>query len=332
MKPGIRVAVIGAGISGLTFSRALDSQFNVTLFEKANRPGGRVTSKIIGGADFDYGAQFFTAKSRPFKAAVAEMVTQGIVDNWRGHFIEFDHTGPCSQRTWDQAPSHYVGIPNMSAIGDWMAKSLDVCYQTHISRIERKVSGWYLYQGDLEFGPFDWLVMTMPPQQVCQLLPVSHSFHRQLSTIKMQACFALRVVLKEDVDLGFTAALVRDHDISWISKNSSKPKRTGAPSIIVQATNNWADSHLNDDLAQIEKHMLHCLNEITGLSSSAIASSDIKKWVFANAPKHAGNQYLLDAESATAVCSDALISGRIESAFRSAQQLADAMLQQLKHL
>jgi predicted NAD/FAD-dependent oxidoreductase len=330
MKTDIRVAVIGAGISGLTFTRALDNRFNVTLFEKANRPGGRVTSKIIGGADFDYGAQFFTAKTEPFQSVVNEMASEGVIDNWQGHFIEFDHTGQCSQRAWDKTPPHYVGIPNMSAVGAWMAKSLDVCYQTHISHIERQVNGWYLYQGDLEFGPFDLLVMTMPPQQVCQLLPAGHSFYPQLSTIKMQSCFALRVVLKEDIDLGFNAALVRDHDISWISKNSSKPKRTGAPSIIVHATNNWADVHLNDDLAQIEKHMLHCLCKITKLSPTAIATSDVKKWVFANARKHSGSHYLLDTESGIAVCGDALIHGRIESAFISAQQLAQVVSQQIK--
>lgn len=325
MRPDSRVAVIGAGISGLTFARELHdkvAKVDITVFEKGNRPGGRVTSKVINGADFDYGAQFFTAKTAPFQALVNDMQSQGVVDDWQGHFIEFDHTTICSQRAWNDEYPHYVGVPNMSAMTQWMAQSLNVQYQSTISRIERKGKVWHLYEDNLELGQFDWVILTMPPEQVCELLSTDHAFYSPLSTIKMQACFALRIVLNEDVDLGFNAALVRNHDISWISKNSSKPKRIGAPAIIVQSTNNWADAHLADDLEQIEQHMLGCLNEITGLKQSAIESSDVKKWVFANAPRQAGSDYLLDCDTGIAVCGDGLVHGRIESAFTSAQQLA----------
>jgi renalase len=329
MRSDSRVAVIGAGISGLTFARELNEKFEVTVFEKANRPGGRVTSKVINGADFDYGAQFFTAKTASFKTLVNDMQSEGVVGDWQGHFIEFDHTTICSQRPWDDEYPHYVGVPNMSAMTYWMAEPLNIHYHSNITRIERKAEVWHLYDGDVELGQFDWVILTMPPEQVCELLSANHVFYQQLATIKMKACFALRVVLNEEVDLGFNAALVRNHDVSWISKNSSKPERSGAPCIIVQSTNNWADAHLNDDLLQVEQHMLGCLNDITGLRQSAIASSDVKKWVFANAPRQSGSDYLLDSDGGIAICGDGLVHGRIESAFTSAQQLANAVLKDL---
>tara|TARA_B100000795_G_scaffold196110_1_gene150226 strand:- start:327 stop:1325 length:999 start_codon:yes stop_codon:yes gene_type:complete len=326
----IRVAVVGAGISGLTFSRELGDGFNVTIFEKANRPGGRVTSKVINGADLDYGAQFFTAKTPEFQAMVSEMESKFVVESWQGHFIEFDHKAICSERDWDETHPHYVGTPNMSAISEWMADSLDIDYQTTVTYMERKANMWHLYEGDSELGQFDWVVLTMPPKQACDLLPTEHAFHPVLSSIKMRACFALRVVLNEDVDLGFNAALVRNHDISWISKNSTKPKRIGAPSIVVHATNAWADAHLNDDLEQVEKHMLECLYDITGLPVKALASSDVKKWEFANAPKRPGSGFLLDSAGGIAVCGDSLVHGRIESAFTSGKQLAKTISQEVE--
>ena len=318
----IRVAVVGAGISGLTFSRELGDGFNITIFEKANRPGGRVTSKVINGADLDYGAQFFTAKTPEFQAMVSEMESKAVIESWQGHFIEFDHKAICSERDWDATHPHYVGTPNMSAISEWMACSLDIDYQSTVTYMERKANIWHLYGGDSELGQFDWVVLTMPPKQACDLLPTEHAFYPILSNIKMRACFALRVVLNEDIELGFNAALVRNHDISWISKNSSKPKRIGAPSIVVHATNAWADAHLNDDLKQVEEHMLECLYDITGLPVTAIGSSDVKKWEFANAPKRSGSGFLLDRTGGIAVCGDSLVHGRIEAAFTSGKQLA----------
>ncbi|WP_438971572.1 NAD(P)/FAD-dependent oxidoreductase [Methylophaga sp.] len=321
------VAVIGAGISGLTLARHLSDHFDVTVFEKANRPGGRVTSKIINGVDFDYGAQFFTAKTRPFQAMVDEMLSKGVVDIWQGHFIEFDHNQVCSERDWDEDYPHYVGIPDMSAIGQWMADPLKIFYETTVNKVEKTDSGWQLSDGNNALGTFDWVVLTMPAPQVGQLLPDSHCFHKPLSKIEMQACFALRVALKEEVNLGFNAALIRNHDISWISKNDTKPQREDFPALVVHARNSWADEHINDELTQVEQHMLSCLCDVTGLSAEKVADSHVKKWVYANAPKKQSTaSYLIDPTTQIAVCGDALIHGRIESAHDSAYSLAKTLL------
>jgi len=320
--PTTRLAIIGAGISGLTLAHKLQEKFNVTLFEKANRPGGRVTSKVIDGVDFDYGAQFFTAKTSAFQSFVDEMQSIGVVGIWNGHFIEFDHTDICSERDWDESYPHYVGTPNMSAIGNWLAEPLTVHYETPVTELKKTTSGWQLLQDDIELGEYDWVVLTMPPPQVSQLLAVEHAFQSTLSKITMQACFALRVALKNEQDIGFNAALVRNHDISWISKNSSKPERSTMPSIVVHATNAWADAHLNEDLQHVENHMLKCLADITQITADDIAHSDVKRWVYANAPKQTGNPFLVDKKDQIAVCGDGFIKGRIESAYMSANKLA----------
>lgn len=330
MTSKIRIAVIGAGMSGLTFARQLNDAFDITVFEKANRPGGRITSKLINGADFDYGAQFFTAETTEFQHLVSEMKSEGVVVCWHGQFVEYDQTTICSKRIWDEGFPHYVGTPNMSAISQWMASSLDVRYDTHISELNKSTHGWTLLCHDRELGEFDWVILTMPPKQDRDLLPDNHQLQAPLSKLKMQSCFALRVVLKQNIDIGFNAALIRNNDISWISKNSSKPERTGAPAIIVHANNSWADNHLDDDLDTVQQHMLSCLISITPLSADDIAHSDIKKWVYANTPKQSNEEYLVDIDTKLAVCGDALIHGRVESAFTSAYKLAQTLLHDIK--
>ena len=324
MREKIHLAVIGSGISGLTVAREIAMWLGenaVTVFEKADRPGGRMASKVINGADFDYGAQFFTVKTPSLQALIDEMRAQRVVDTWCGRFIEFDHKTVCSERHWDDNYPHYVGTPNMAAIPEWLAKPLKIHYETPVTKIVKKTKGWQLHSNKTTLGLFDWLVIAIPPEQARALLPPSHQFQTTLSSIKMQPCFTLRVALSEDVDFGFIAALVRNHDISWISKNSSKHNRTAEPSVIVHSTNKWAQFHLNDDLEQIKQHLLECLQGITRIKQESIKSSDVKRWLFANAPRYSGSNHLIDYQSAIAVCGDALIHGRIEAAYKSAQHL-----------
>ena len=65
----MRVAIVGAGMSGLAAARALgERDVEVVVLEKARRPGGRLaTAELAGGARADIGAQFFTVRSARFK-------------------------------------------------------------------------------------------------------------------------------------------------------------------------------------------------------------------------------------------------------------------------
>jgi predicted NAD/FAD-dependent oxidoreductase len=63
------VAVIGAGISGLTCAQNLtDHDVPVTVFEKSRGVGGRMaTRRSEHGAAFDHGAQYFTVRDERFQ-------------------------------------------------------------------------------------------------------------------------------------------------------------------------------------------------------------------------------------------------------------------------
>src|SRR3989344_1745116 len=55
-----RIAVIGAGIAGLTCAYELQKAgFEVTIFERDDRVGGRMATRVKDGLAFDIGANFF---------------------------------------------------------------------------------------------------------------------------------------------------------------------------------------------------------------------------------------------------------------------------------
>jgi 1-hydroxycarotenoid 3,4-desaturase len=60
MADGQRIAIIGAGIGGLSAAAILARRFDVDVYERAARPGGKVRQIDVGGAKIDSGPTVFT--------------------------------------------------------------------------------------------------------------------------------------------------------------------------------------------------------------------------------------------------------------------------------
>ena len=52
-----KIAIIGAGLSGLTAAHDLKEHANVTLYEKSRGVGGRLATRRAEPFSFDHGAQ-----------------------------------------------------------------------------------------------------------------------------------------------------------------------------------------------------------------------------------------------------------------------------------
>ena len=59
MNKKIDIAIVGAGLAGLSCAKQLEEKenFNITIFEKDNRIGGRIKTDIIDGFTLDHGFQ-----------------------------------------------------------------------------------------------------------------------------------------------------------------------------------------------------------------------------------------------------------------------------------
>ena len=64
----MKIAIIGAGFAGLTLAKRLAEQHDVSVFEKARGPGGRMSTRRADPFAFDHGAQYFTVETERFEA------------------------------------------------------------------------------------------------------------------------------------------------------------------------------------------------------------------------------------------------------------------------
>ena len=321
----MKIAIIGAGISGLTTAINLDKNYEITLFEKSRGAGGRICTRYTDSYNFDHGAQFFTARSPEFKEFLKPLINSGVIDNWKARLIEVRDNVIINRQQWNNDLPHYVGVPSMSSIGKYLSKNLNIKLNTEVS-IQKSLEGWKVVDSDGEvFGHYDWVISSIPAEQSLQLLPDYFSHHDALKQKKMLGCYSLMLGFDEALDLDWDAAQLTGTDISWIAVNSSKPGRPDDYSLLVHSTNEWAEEHLDDNVDAVKAYLHTQVAEIIGQNVYSAHHIDLHRWRYANIPKQDNNTLFIDSESKLAACGDWCKKGRIEEAFRSGFDLAKEM-------
>ena len=318
-----RIAIIGAGLSGLVLARRLGDIAQVTIFEKSRGVGGRMATRYAGDYEFDHGAQFFTARTRAFREFLQPLVNDAVVANWAPKFEELDRHGTRDRRDWGEAYPHYVGVPRMNAVGKYLAEGLDIRTSTRIVGVRQDKSCWSLIDSDeRSHDGFEWLLLTAPAPQTAKLASASPGLPAFCETREMRACFALMLGFASPLELPWQAAVVRDADISWMCVNSSKPGRTASFTMLVHSTNAWADAHIDDDSDAVRAHMLAEASAISGVDLRLANYCDVHRWRFANMEKRGNPTCYIDDGANLAACGDWFLRGRVEAAFTSANALA----------
>lgn len=317
-----KIAVIGAGIAGLNLANILSAQADVTVFEKSDKLGGRAATHIAAEHAFDHGAQFFTVKTKPFQQLVETLEAQGVVGRWDARFAEIRHAEITAQRQWDISYPHYVGTPNMRAIGQFMAKDLEVRLNQTVHGLKREHDVWLLFSEQETLGAFDWVVFAIPAAQAHELLPNHCAFKAELPNVSMQACYALMLAYPEPKSHVWDAALIAGDVLSWASVNSSKPGRIQPFSMVTMSRNVWAEAHFNHDANFVTQAMLTELSKVMRQDMADFSYIQLKRWKYANAARRAEQSLLLDEKLQLACCGDWCKVGRMESAFTSSLDLA----------
>ncbi|MFT6557053.1 NAD(P)/FAD-dependent oxidoreductase [Sneathiella sp.] len=321
------IAIIGAGLSGLTAANMLKDHFSITLFDKSKGVGGRLATRRSKPYNFDHGAQFFSPKTDDFKAFIAPMIKAGVIKPWRARFAEIDGRKVTQQWQWDAQKPHYVGAPGMNAIGKYLAKDLRVKLNTTVISIKQTGKKWHLEdEYGKALGAFDWVISTIPPKQAAQLVPANAPVQQILESTSMSGCFSVMLGFETPLPLAFDAAVVVNENISWISANQTKPDRGNSYSLLIHSTNKWADAHLDDDREDVLKYLCQHTGEIIGHDLRKAVHKSIHGWRFANIEKQSGPTHFADTQRKIALCGDYFIQGRMEAAFTSGAQVARTIL------
>ena len=233
------LAIIGAGIAGITLARQLQDIAEVRVFEKSRGFGGRMATRLDGPYRFDHGAQFFTARSKQFRSLINGYVAKNQIAAWQPRVLTLDTEEKPFKREWFEP--HYVAVPGMNNLCKVLAQELNVILDTRVANIEAGEKGWLLKDSDGEqLGQFDWVISSSPAPQADEVLPECFAYKSELSDVAFSPCFSLMLGFESAPKLNFDAAVVRNSVLGWIALNSSKQGRPPFFSLVVHSDNEWA--------------------------------------------------------------------------------------------
>ncbi len=324
----LRIAIIGAGVAGLTLAtRLAGAGHPAVVFDKGRGVGGRTsTRRADDGFRFDHGAQYFTVRDPKFRAFLDRHVPAGAWARWDGRFGSLEG-GQLVPETRTEA--RYVGIPGMNALCRGLAENLDVRLAAKVASVAGSPGAWTLVvEGGREEGPFDWVVATAPPVQSAALLGGLSPIAAEAAGVAMQACFALLIEGGPGAKLPFDGIRCGDHPVlGWAADDGSKPGREGKATLVVQSSNAWAEAHRDDDHPAIAVALRTAAVEALGLETGETWSESVHRWLHAKPVEPLGRPCLIDREGRLAACGDWCVAGKVEGAFLSGDACASALLE-----
>jgi photolyase PhrII len=321
----LRIAVLGAGVSGLAAARTLsDAGHEVLVVDKGRGPGGRTSRRRAEPFAFDHGAQYFTARDPRFRRQVAAWRELGVVERWEGRIVELD-AGRITPK--EDSTERLVAVPGMNALARHLARDLDVRCGARVSELRHGPGGWELAVEDGgRLGPFDRLVMTAPPAQAADLLRGVSPLAARLEGLSMAPCWAAMLGLEARYEVELDGAFCGGGILSWVARDSSKPGRPDAEAWVLHATPEWTAGHLELAREEAATALALELERLTGAPLPARLHADAHRWMYAQPAPGLELGCLEDAERGLVVAGDALTRGRVEGAWLSGVAAAGRLL------
>jgi predicted NAD/FAD-dependent oxidoreductase len=337
------IAIVGAGIAGITCARTLvQAGHRVTVFEKSRGVSGRMSTRNSPFGTFDHGAQYFTVRDPRFAQALE--TAPGVCRPWSANAVQvLDSHGMVAAAGLPGRDQHWVAKPGMNALVRAWAQPLlsagTVELETRVTALEPDAlqpHQWQLRtagtdEGSHVYSGFDRVVLAIPGPQAEVLLHTEHRcapLARTVAESSVAPCWTLMLAFPQAMQPGlntlgpqWNAARSTHHRIAWLARESSKPGRGLIERWTIQASAAWSQEHLQDDEARVTAKLIKAFSEITGIRAEP-AHAQAHRWLYAKTERPLGVSHVWDASLGVGICGDWCIGHRVEDAFVSGLEMA----------
>ncbi|MAJ34745.1 MAG: hypothetical protein CBC12_03035 [Candidatus Puniceispirillum sp. TMED52] len=345
-----RIAIIGAGMAGVTLATLLKDKADIIVIEKSRGVSGRLAHRRAAPFGFDHGAAYMTIRDHGFADMLAPYQSSGLLQQWPQHPVRLrsgDKPEPLPPKPDSYAVSGTASALIKAMIADHLP-DIDMRLATKAVQITRDSEaakaanddkvGWRIVTEDSSAPEdqsdiiADWVISTAPAPQTAALLPRSASFHQQLSDVETDGCFTLMLGFDTALNIGWDAAWgAHDQPLGFISDNRTKPERDQTrTALTIHAGNIWSSRHLTSNYDDVKARMIAALYTHTGINAATATHIGLQRWLYANPsrPLHGSEEtpFVMDTSLRLAAAGDWCLGGRIENAYLSGSALARALL------
>lgn len=332
-----RIAVVGAGVAGLTCARELLARgHDPVVFEASDRVGGRCSSRSTPVGGFDDAAQAIVGATRLASYAAQRPNELAAIHPWtvpatpaedepKGKDRDTDHDEADATRTLKLMGA--VGVPSMRALANAVAQPLDVRLHTSIQRARRCGTGWVLHDAAGEIDEkFQALVLALPAPLALPLARESAGLAAALRAVRYRSRWVL--LLGTDRPVGLPG--YREFQGSPIERVAAMHSKPGRPAHtpqrwFVEADERWSLQHEDDDAEAVADLLLdnfraHARRSVN--PNFLCAHQWRHAFVETTAPLSGHSECLWDPAARLGVCGDSVVASQVDQVHRSGVALA----------
>ena len=276
------------------------------------------------------GAQYLRAHTSEFAAQLDTWHRGGLVAPWDITPYTADATGliPSPDDT-----RRYVGTPRMTGLSRALSAGASEFHaQTRITSTCFDNGLWFLQsENGRDFGPFDALVISVPPKQAEELIPADSPLMETAKQHFMLPSWTLLLSCDETLVPGVDAVYVKEGPLRWVARNSSKPGRAEEQSWVIQASAHWSDQHLETPRPEVQAELLDAFRSLTGADKLTLRNSWLHRWLYAlpSADTSAPAELLLsEPQRSLYLCGDWCQGNSAEGAWLSGRECASRIIKQ----
>lgn len=234
------VAVVGAGIAGLTCGQKLQTaKHQVIWLEKSRGAGGRMATRRLGNGSWaDHGLPYWPASEPKLQELTQALTQRDILQTWsaqgflwQGKLLPTPGMAYCTE----------VGV---NAIAKYLAQAANIQRQQRVTALAKTSTGWQLStrapEKTMRQINADAVVLAIPAPQVHPLLaPLDRHSADRLSDVKYAPCLSLMATYGDLPEVPLLNHQQGWHitaghpSIAWLSLDSSKPKARADISTVV---------------------------------------------------------------------------------------------------
>jgi predicted NAD/FAD-dependent oxidoreductase len=242
------------------------------IVEKSRGVGGRVATRRIGEATFDFGAQFMTARIPRFSAAVEQWRGSEVVTKW-----------DWSTALHPDAHPRWRGHPTMNALPKHLAREHEIHRQQRVVSLRREPGGWkVVFDGGAEVHAAA-VLLTPPIPQSLQLLDTGgtelpEEIRTRLEAIDYDPCIAVMAVLAGSSRIPEPGKVTDcGPAIDWIADNRIKGA-SNVPALTIHASASFSRKHWEEDRMQVGDTLLEAARPWLG---ARVTDYQVHGWRYA---------------------------------------------------
>ena len=322
-----RVAVVGAGISGIAAATALRGHgIDVSVLDRGHRIGGRMATRTLRGTGLPYdgrvvdvGAAYLTASVPAFRSVVDSWLARGLVREWTDTFHVSSPDGPQGVVT---GPMRYAAPSGLRSLVEDLAADLPVVINPReVENVDRDAEGVLV-----DDERFDAVVLAMPGPQAVDLLAPDDPALAALTRQRWDPVLTVVAAYDERCWHQFDAMFVNDSAVLAFVADDGRRRGDDAPVLVAHSGSVLAAGHL-DDPASASGALLEALEHAVGATAKP-TWFDVRRWSLAKPRWQQATSYSFDG--VVGLCGDVWGGvSRVETAWTSGHDLGNVVAARL---